>query len=129
MATVSQLAAVTSNVPGSLNRRSLQLRPAQASHLAIPLRRRQFQVTASQDQQRQAQSSGDERSKDVLDAFFLGKAVAEVVSERVGSAVGEILSEVGRRQAEQQQQLKQFQEEVKERAREALERAAKDAKR
>ncbi|CAI5468825.1 unnamed protein product [Closterium sp. Yama58-4] len=136
MAIVSQIAAVTSNVTGSLNRFSVQpLGPAKlrtgqkASHLAIPLRRRQFQVTASQDQQRQAQPSGDERSKEVLDAFFLGKAVAEVVSERVGSAVGEILSEVGRRQAEQQQQLKQFQEEVKERAREALERAAKDAKR
>ncbi|CAI5526548.1 unnamed protein product [Closterium sp. Naga37s-1] len=110
MAIVSQLAAVTLNVPGSLNRCSLQpLRPAQASQLAIPLRRRHIQVTASQDQQRQAQPSGDERSKEVLDAFFLGKAVAEVVSERVGSAVGEILSEVGRRQAEQQQQLKQFQ--------------------
>jgi len=45
----------------------------------------------------------------VLDAFFLGRALAEVVLERVGSAVGELLSDVGRAQAEQQQRIREFQ--------------------
>lgn len=30
----------------------------------------------------------------MLDAFFVGRALAEVVNEKVGSALGEILSEV-----------------------------------
>lgn len=53
--------------------------------------------------------AGDPASREVLDAFFLGRALAEVVLERVGSAVGEFLSDVGRAQAEQQQQIRQFQ--------------------
>lgn len=52
---------------------------------------------------------GNKESKQVLDAFFLGKAVAEAVSERVGSALGELLSEIGQRQAEQQRRFREFQ--------------------
>ena len=51
----------------------------------------------------------DPQSRQVLDAFFLGKALVEVVTERLGSVVGEVLSEVGRLQAEQQQQIRAFQ--------------------
>uniref|UniRef100_A0A7N1A207 Uncharacterized protein n=1 Tax=Kalanchoe fedtschenkoi TaxID=63787 RepID=A0A7N1A207_KALFE len=53
--------------------------------------------------------SGDNESKTVLDAFFLGKAVAEALNERVESTVGEILSTIGRLQAEQQKQVQEFQ--------------------
>jgi len=53
--------------------------------------------------------AGDPESKQLLDAFFLGKALAETVSERIGSLVGELLSEVGQRQAEQQRQIREFQ--------------------
>lgn len=54
-------------------------------------------------------NAGDPESKQLLDAFFLGKALAETVSERIGSLVGELLSEVGQRQAEQQRQIREFQ--------------------
>lgn len=70
---------------------------------------------------------GDSDSKAVLDAFFLGKAFAEALNERVGSAVGELLSVVGQWQAEQQKQVEDFQEEVLVRARRAKEKAAMEA--
>lgn len=70
---------------------------------------------------------GQSDSKAVLDAFFLGKAFAEAVNERIGTTVGEILSEIGRWQAEQQKQTLDFQEEVLERARIARDKAAREA--
>ncbi|KAH9297760.1 hypothetical protein KI387_029442, partial [Taxus chinensis] len=69
----------------------------------------------------------ESNSKAVLDAFFIGKAFAEALNERVGAAVGEFLSEVGRLQAEQQKQARDFQEEVLERAKMAREKAAREA--
>lgn len=52
---------------------------------------------------------GDSDSRGVLDAFFLGKALAEALNERIESTVGELLSAVGRLQAEQQKQIQDFQ--------------------
>ncbi|KAJ0052043.1 hypothetical protein Pint_01577 [Pistacia integerrima] len=71
--------------------------------------------------------SGDGDSRNILDAFFLGKAVAEAVNERVESAVGEFFSTIGRLQAEQQKQVQEFQEDVFERAKKAKEKAAREA--
>lgn len=51
----------------------------------------------------------ENETKSVLDAFFLGKALAEALNERVESTVGEFLSMVGRLQAEQQKQVQEFQ--------------------
>jgi len=45
----------------------------------------------------------------VLDAFFLGKALAEVINERIESTVGEVLSTIGKFQAEQQKQVQEIQ--------------------
>ncbi|XP_023548651.1 uncharacterized protein At4g13200, chloroplastic-like [Cucurbita pepo subsp. pepo] len=73
-------------------------------------------------------SSGDGDNRTVLDAFFLGKAFAETLTERVESTVGVVLSEIGRLQAERQQQIIDFQEEVIERAKKAKEKAERDAK-
>ncbi|KAK9726486.1 hypothetical protein RND81_05G218600 [Saponaria officinalis] len=70
---------------------------------------------------------GDGDSRTVLDAFFLGKALGEALTERVESVVGEVLSTVGRLQAEQQKQIQEFQEEVLERAKAAQEKAAREA--
>ncbi|EEC77630.1 uncharacterized protein At4g13200, chloroplastic [Oryza sativa Japonica Group] len=67
---------------------------------------------------------GDDESKAVLDAFFLGKAFAEALTEKVESVVGEVFSVVGQWQAEQQKQVQEFQEEVIQRAQKAKERAA-----
>ncbi|KAG6787358.1 hypothetical protein POTOM_008997 [Populus tomentosa] len=69
----------------------------------------------------------DSDSRSVLDAFFLGKAVAEALNERVESAVGEFLSTIGRLQAEQQKQIQDFQEDVLGRAKKAKEQAAREA--
>ncbi|KAL8029249.1 hypothetical protein ABFX02_14G214400 [Erythranthe guttata] len=71
--------------------------------------------------------SGENESKTVLDAFFLGKALGEVINERIESTVGEFLSVIGRLQAEQQKHVSEFQEEVLEKARRAKEQASRDA--
>ncbi|KAF5199455.1 hypothetical protein FRX31_010948 [Thalictrum thalictroides] len=70
---------------------------------------------------------GEADSKDVLDAFFLGKALAEAINERIESTVGELLSVVGRLQAEQQKQIQDFQEDVLERAKREKEKASREA--
>ncbi|KAI4326387.1 hypothetical protein MLD38_031708 [Melastoma candidum] len=70
---------------------------------------------------------GGSESKNVLDAFFLGKALAEALNERIESTVGEFLSTFGRFQAEQQKQVQEFQEDVLERAKRAKEKAAREA--
>nr|AAM62995.1 unknown [Arabidopsis thaliana] len=70
--------------------------------------------------------SGENENKSVLDAFFLGKALAEVINERIESTVGEVLSTIGKFQAEQQKQVQEIQEEVLERAKKAKERAARE---
>ncbi|XP_011083123.1 uncharacterized protein LOC105165718 isoform X2 [Sesamum indicum] len=53
--------------------------------------------------------SGENESRSVLDAFFLGKALGEALTERIESTVGEILSVIGSLQAEQQKQILEFQ--------------------
>ncbi|KAM7270228.1 hypothetical protein ACFE04_029442 [Oxalis oulophora] len=72
-------------------------------------------------------SSSENESRTILDAFFLGKALAEAVSERVESTLGEVLSTIGRLQAENQKQVEDFQEDVLERAKKAKEKAAREA--
>ncbi|GFQ05629.1 uncharacterized protein at4g13200 chloroplastic, partial [Phtheirospermum japonicum] len=71
--------------------------------------------------------TGENESKTVLDAFFLGKALGEALTEHVESAAGEFLSIIGRLQAEQQKQLLEFQDEVLEKARRAKEQASREA--
>ncbi|KAL2488141.1 pentatricopeptide repeat-containing protein [Forsythia ovata] len=71
--------------------------------------------------------SGENESRTVLDAFFLGKATAEALGERLESSVGEFLSVIGTLQAEQQKKVQEFQEEVLERAKRAKEQAAREA--
>ena len=70
-------------------------------------------LTRATDKEREA-------SKEILDAFFLGKAVAETVSERVGDAVGELLAEVARTDAERRRFIRELQEDVQARARAEL---------
>ena len=52
----------------------------------------------------------------VLQAFFFGRALAEVLSEKVEDSVTNILSDVGKFDAEQRENLRQFLEEVQARA-------------
>lgn len=55
-------------------------------------------------------------SNPVLHAFFLGRAFAEVLSEKVEESLTEAVSELGKFDAEQRENLRQFIEEVQLRA-------------
>ena len=59
----------------------------------------------------------------VIHAFFLGRAIAEVVSEQLEDAFTNALSELGKFDAEQRENLRQFVEEVQMRADQAMEKA------
>ncbi|WP_315791101.1 DUF6825 family protein [Fischerella sp. JS2] len=55
-------------------------------------------------------------SNPLVQAFFVGRAVAEVMTERLENALTDALSEVGKLDAELREQLRQFTDEVMERA-------------
>jgi len=60
-------------------------------------------------------------SNPLLQAFFIGRAVADVVNERLEVALTDALSELGKFDAEAREQLHQFTDEVIERANRAAE--------
>ncbi|MBD2448635.1 hypothetical protein H6G76_16030 [Nostoc sp. FACHB-152] len=62
-------------------------------------------------------------SNPLLQAFFVGRAVAEVINERLEVALTDALSEVGKFDAEAREQMRQFTQEVIERANRAAEAA------
>ena len=63
-------------------------------------------------------------SNPLVQAFFVGRAVAEVINERVEVALTDTLSELGKFDAEAKEQLRQFTEEVMARANRAAESSA-----
>jgi hypothetical protein len=62
-------------------------------------------------------------SNPLVQAFFVGRAVAEVINERVEVVLTDALSELGKFDAEAREQLRQFTEEVMARANRAAETA------
>jgi len=62
-------------------------------------------------------------SNPLLQAFFVGRAVAEVINERLEVALTDALSELGKFDAEAKEQLRQFTQEVTERANRAAQAA------
>lgn len=62
-------------------------------------------------------------SNPLVHAFFIGRAVAEAISEQVEHTVTNALSELGKFDAEQREQLRQFTDQVLERAMRAEESA------
>jgi hypothetical protein len=62
-------------------------------------------------------------SNPLVHAFFVGRAIAEAISEQVESNVTNALSELGKFDAEQRERLRVFTEEVKVRAQRAEEMA------
>lgn len=62
-------------------------------------------------------------SNQLLQAFFVGRAVAEILSEKLEFAVTDSLSELGKLDAEAREQLRSFTEQVMERANRAAEAA------
>ena len=63
-------------------------------------------------------------SNPLVQAFFVGRAVAEVINERVEVALTDALSELAKFDAETKEQLRQFTEEVMARANRAAESSA-----
>jgi len=63
-------------------------------------------------------------SNPLVQAFFVGRAVAEVINERVEVALTDALSELGKFDAETKEQLREFTEEVMARANRAAEASA-----
>ncbi|MDJ0687552.1 MAG: hypothetical protein QNJ41_03490 [Xenococcaceae cyanobacterium MO_188.B32] len=55
-------------------------------------------------------------SNPVVQAFFFGRALAEVLSEKIEDAFTNIVSEIGKFDAEQREHLRKFTEEVQARA-------------
>jgi hypothetical protein len=55
-------------------------------------------------------------SNPVVEAFFFGRALAEVLSEKLEDTFTNALSELGKFDAQQRERLRQFTEEVKARA-------------
>ncbi|KAL5215189.1 hypothetical protein ABZP36_004341 [Zizania latifolia] len=104
-AALSPIFCVSLHAPG--------IRRRHASFLAAPFSTRRFTKFAARSTggggTRHDPKPGDDESKAVLDAFFLGKAFAEALTERVESVVGEVFSVVGQWQAEQQKQVQDFQ--------------------
>jgi hypothetical protein len=62
-------------------------------------------------------------SNPLVQAFFVGRAVAEVINERLEVVLTDALSELGKFDAEAREQLRQFTEEVIARANRAEEAA------
>lgn len=52
----------------------------------------------------------------LINAFFVGRAVAEIVNEQLENALTDTLSELGKFDAEQRERLRHFTQEVVERA-------------
>jgi hypothetical protein len=61
-------------------------------------------------------------SNPLVQAFFVGRAIAEVINERVEVALTDALSELGKFDAEAKEQLRQFTEEVMARANRAAQK-------
>jgi len=58
-------------------------------------------------------------SNQLLQAFFVGRALAEVLNERLEASLTDALSELGKFDAEAREQIRQFTQEVLERANQA----------
>ena len=65
----------------------------------------------------------DLESREVLDAFFVGKALAETLLERAGGVFADTLSEIAKFDAETREEIRQFQDDVMGKAREEMYRA------
>lgn len=63
-----------------------------------------------------ASGSSPGSSRSVLDAFFYGKAFAEVVNERLGVVADDLLLEFNKRDAERRQAFREFLDQVQSRA-------------
>ena len=102
--------AVLSHVPKHrvMSVTSQKGRELEASMAFLFLRSRSMEMSFAQSFFLAFLLESQER-KDVLDAFFLGKALAETINEKLGEALGEFISQVNQSQAEQREAIRQLQ--------------------
>lgn len=53
-----------------------------------------------------SKSAAQQESRGMLEAFFVGRALAEVLNERLGAALGDALAEFGKWDAETRQSIR-----------------------
>ena len=75
------------------------------------------------DDGKSAVVEGDAESREVLDAFFVGKALAAALLERAGGAFADALSDIARFDADTRDEMRKFQDEVMAKAREDMARS------
>lgn len=68
----------------------------------------------------------DKESREVLDAFFIGKALAETLLERAGGVFADTLGEIAKFDAERREEIREFQDDVMGKAREEMYRARRE---
>lgn len=68
----------------------------------------------------------DKESREVLDAFFIGKALAETLLERAGGLFADTLGEIAKFDAERREEIREFQDDVMGKAREEMYRARRE---
>ncbi|XP_047962394.1 uncharacterized protein At4g13200, chloroplastic-like isoform X2 [Salvia hispanica] len=109
----------TAAFPASINRGLFVVPPA---HASIPNSNSFRSLQTSRLDLLRCNTSGESGCK-MLDAFFLGKVIGEILYERIESSVGEFVGVIGRLQSDQLKHVTQFQEEVLEKTKRAKEEA------
>ncbi|KAL4859221.1 putative thylakoid lumen protein [Chlorella vulgaris] len=96
--------------PGSSTAFAAGRRLSTSSRAAAPRRR-----SSSRNSRRDVTASAQD-SRNALEVLYVGRAIAEVLSERLGAAFGDALADFGRLDAETRQAMREFQEDVMARA-------------
>ena len=113
MLTAGSAAAATTRVsPSPSSRRPVARAPPRPSRVA--------RLRASDDRAPPPSTERSEASREVLDAFFVGKALAETILERAGGALADALGELSRFDSNTREEMRAFQDEVMGKAREDM---------
>eukprot|EP00899_Mesostigma_viride_P023325 jgi/Mesvir1/4177/Mv08893-RA.1 len=99
--------------PSAILRDTDALRRLSQTTAQRPARGRRCHVVKASNSEREA-------SRNVLNAFFLGRAFAQSVTEKAEKTLGELLSEVAKADAERRKLVRDFQVEVRTRADEQI---------
>lgn len=97
--------------------RAAPRRAARAARRVSAARRTAARVAAGEEGDTPPPPQEEEQAREALDAFFLGRALAEAAAERAADAVSSLLADAGQRQAERDAELRAFGDEVRRRAR------------
>eukprot|EP00890_Picochlorum_soloecismus_P001097 jgi/Picsp_1/1989/NSC_05455-R1_probable protein phosphatase len=92
--------------------------PCQSKRLGLlPTRHRTVTVFSPSSSSNGSNNDTGSDSMEILGSFFVGKAFAEVLNERLGNAAADALAEFGKMEAEIRKEISDFQQEVMARSR------------